>query len=480
MSTPDNELSGRRTLPPLDLRGSTPFGQTVVLAARSAFASLGVHKLRGALTIIGIVVGVAGIFVIANLALLVRTATVRGIGGLGANVIDVSGFTLSSTAPLATGAGHGLVVRVSGAPSLTAADVEALQKLPHVAGVTPRTGTRMQVQAGARNWTTQVFGAYPGIQITQGYSVQQGAFFSQADVAASKTVAVLGQTVAKQLFPGGNAVGQQIRIGSVDFSVVGVLKPLGANGDQDLDDVVVVPASTFLQRLMGSGPARMTSGGPPPGANVKTGGGPPPGVQVFQAQGVQDPALARANFPDVQVAVDDPSNVPTVKSAITRALEQDHGITPGSKDDFTVGGFLQGVETAQQAASTILWGMGAIAAIALLIGGFGVANVMLASVAERQREIGVRLAVGASVADIFLQFLLEALTVSVIGGLLGALCGAALSLLMSTQLRGLPFAPSWLAVVAALVAAVAIGLIFGAYPARRAAQTDPIQALRRA
>jgi putative ABC transport system permease protein len=479
MSASASMPSGRKTLPPLDLRGSAPFGQTVALAARSAFAALAVHKLRAALTIIGIVVGVAGLFAIGNLALLTRSANTRGIGGLGANVIDVAGFSVSSTAPPATGGGP-VIFRATGAPSLTVADVQALQKLPHVVGVTPRTGNFLPVQAGDHNWTTQVFGAYPDIQIIQGYSLQQGAFFSQADVTSDKAVAVLGQTVAKQLFPTGNALGQQIRIGSVDFTVVGVLKPLGANGNQDLDDVVVVPASTFLQRLMGSGPTRMTSGGPPPGAK----GGLPPNAQVIQAQGAQNsnPALARSTFPDVQVAVDDPNNVQTVKTEITHALEQDHGIKPGSPDDFTVGGFLPGVATAQQSAATIIWGMGAIALVALLIGGFGVANVMLATVAERRREIGVRLAVGASVEDIFWQFLLEALTLAVIGGVLGALCGVGLSLVLpqlSPELAGLHVAPSWLAVVAALVATIVLGLGFGAYPARRAAQTDPIDALRR-
>ena len=484
MSASASMPSGRKTLPPLDLHGSTPLGQTVVLAARSAFASLGLHKLRAALTLIGIVVGVAGIFVIVNLALLVRSANARGIGGLGADVIDVSGFRLVSTAaPTGIGLSRGVAVGVNphaGAPSLTTADLQALQKLPHVIGVTPQVGDQLQVQAGDHNWTAQVFGAYPDIQITQGYRIEQGAFFSHADVSSGNTVAVLGQTVAKQLFPNGNAVGQHVRLGSVDFSVVGVLKPLGANGERDLDGLVVVPASTFLQRLMGSGPARTSGGGPPAGGNRGSSGGPPAGVQRFEAQGIQNPALLRTNFPDVQVAVDDPSNVSTVESEITHALEQDHGIKPGGPDDFTVGAFLQAEAAAQQSTLTILWGMGAIAVVALLIGGFGVANVMLATVAERRREIGVRLAVGASVADIFWQFLFEALTVSMVGGLLG--------LLLSSLLLVLPRfsdpsahvqAPSWLSMVAALVTTIAVGLIFGAYPARRAAQTDPIQALRR-
>lgn len=477
MSASASAPSERKVPPPLNLRGGAPFGHTVLFATHSALRSLGTHKLRAALTIVGIVVGVAGVFVIVTFGLQVRSANARGIGSLGANVIEVSGFSVASTAPPATGGGHAVAVIASGAPSLTAADVQALQKLPHVVAVSPRTGNQMQVQAGDHNWTTQILGAYPDIQIIQDYSVQQGAFFNQSDVSAGKTVAVLGQTVAKQLFPSGKAVGEQVRIGSVDFSVVGVLKPLGSNGKGDADDTVVIPASTFLQRLMGAGPARMTSGGPPPGLKE----GPPPGVQVIQAQGIQNPALRRSNFDDVQVAVDDPNNIATVQTAITHALEQNHGIPSGGKDDFTVGGFLQGVETAQQGAATILWTMGAIAGVALLIGGFGVANVMLATVAERRREIGVRLAVGASVEDIFWQFLLEALTLSVAGGLLGLLLSSLLFVLPrfsdpSARIQ----APSWLAIVAALIAPVLLGLIFGVYPARRAAQTDPIEALRRA
>ncbi len=480
MNAQSSNPSGRRTLPPLQLRGTVHFGQTVALAARSAFASLGVNKLRASLTMIGIVVGVAGVFTIINLAMLARAENTRGIGGLGANVIEVMGFGVPSTAPPTTGGGK-VMILASGAPSLTIADVQALQKLPHVVGVTPQTGNQLQIQAGDRNWNTQVLGSYPDIQITQGYIVQQGGFFTQEDVTSANTVVVLGQAVVDQLFPNGNAVGQKVRIGGVEFSVVGVLKPLGgtrqlegAGGKVSMDDVAIVPVSTFSQRLMGSGQVRMTSGNAPKSL--------PPDATVIQAQGSADKALARTNFPDVQVAVDDPGNVATVSSAITKTLEQTHGIKPGGQDDFTVGGFLKGIQAAQQGATTILWVMGAIAAVALLIGGFGVANVMLASVAERKVEIGVRLAVGAGVHDIFCQFLLEALTLSIVGGILGVLGGAALSMALpslSSQFARLQAAPSWPQVAAALVPAIAIGLAFGAYPARRAAQTDPIRALRR-
>ncbi len=479
-----------KTLPPLELRGTAGFGQTLALAARSAFASLGAHKLRAALTMAGILVGVAGVFTIINLAMLARSENTRGIGGLGANVIEVMGFGVPSTAPPTTVGGQ-VRILVTGAPSLTIADVQALQKLSHVVGVTPQTGNQLQVQTEGRNWNTQVLGAYPDIQITQGYKVQEGAFFTQADVTSANSVAVVGQVVANELFPNGNAVGQQVRIGSVEFSVVGVLKPLGgtrqlegAGGKVSMDDMAIVPLSTFSQRLMGSGQVRMGTGGPPPDA-AASGGVPkslPPDATVIQAQGSGDKALARTNFPNVQVAVDDPANVKSVEAAIGQTLRQTHGIKPGSDDDFTVGGFLKGVEAARQGATTILWVMGAIAAVALLIGGFGVANVMLASVAERRVEIGVRLAVGAGVHDIFWQFLLEALTLSVIGGMLGVLGGAALSLALPSlapQFARLQAAPSWPQVAAALAAAIAIGLAFGAYPARRAAQTDPIRALRR-
>ncbi len=482
MNSQPNMSSEHKILPPLPLRGATPFSQTMALAARSAFASLGVHKLRAALTIVGIVVGIAGVFTIVNLASLARAENVRGIGGLGANVIEVMGFAVPATAPPTTGGGP-VKILVSGAPSLTIADVQALQKLPHVIGVTPQTGNQLQVQTEGRNWNTMVGGAYPDIQITQGYKVQEGGFFTQEDVTSANTVVVLGQIVAKELFPNGNAVGQQVRIGNVDFSVVGVLKPLGgtrqvegAGGERSMDDVAIVPVSTFSQRLMGSGQVRMGTGGPPPLKSL------PPDATVIQPQGSGDKALARTNFPNVQVAVDDPANVKSVEAAIGQTLRQTHGIKPGSDDDFTVGGFLKGIDVAQQGATTILWVMGTIAAVALLIGGFGVANVMLASVAERRVEIGVRLAVGAGVHDIFWQFLLEALTLSVIGGILGVLGGAALSMALpslSPQFARLQAAPSWPQVAAALVAAIAIGLAFGAYPARRAAQTDPIRALRR-
>ncbi len=480
MSARSSKSSGG-VLPPLEFRGATPFGQMVALAARSALASLGVHRLRAALTMVGIVVGVAGVFAILNLAAFARAETTRGIGGLGANVIDVFGYAVSSTAPPPTGSDR-VVVSVSGAPSLTVADIQSLQKLPHVVGVTPQTGNQLQVQAGNRNWSTQVIGAYPDIQVTQGYRAEQGGFFSQSDVASGATVAVLGQVVASELFPDGNAVGQRVRIGNVEFTVVGVLKLLGgtrqlegAGGKLSMDDVAIVPVSTFSQRLMGSGVVRMAAGDVPKQSL-------PADADRIQARGVDNPALARTNFPILQVAVDDPGNVEAAKEAIARTLRQNHGIGADGQDDFTVGGFLQGIAAARQGATTIMWVMGAVAAIALLIGGFGVANVMLASVAERRTEIGVRLAVGARDREIFWQFLLESLTVSAVGGILGVGGGVALTMALpslSAQFARMRAAPSWIDVGAALVAAIAIGLAFGAYPARRAAQTDPIRALRR-
>jgi putative ABC transport system permease protein len=466
----------RKTLAPLDLRGSTPFGQTARLAAGSALVALGAHKLRAALTIVGIVVGVAGLFVVVNLATLVRTQNARGFGNLGANGIDITGFSVPPTAPAPSGTSGAVAVMFTGAPSLTPADVQALQKLPHIVGATPILGNQIQVQAGDHNWNTQVLGTYPDIQATAGYHVQQGSFFSMDDVTAARTVVVLGQTVAKRLFPAGNAVGQPVRVGEVDFSVVGVLQSLGANGNDNLDDITIVPVSTFSQRLRGGpGGERLQVGGPAPK-------GPPPNVQVIQAQGIQNPALARTNFPDVQVEVDDPTNLDAVRAAITRTLEQDHGIKPGGPDDFTVGGFLAGQKAAQQSATTLLWGMGAVALVVLLIGGFGVATVMLASVAERKREIGIRLAVGATADDVFWQFLLEALTLAAIGGGLGLLAGVGLVIELPHLLGG-PEGPrvvvSGLAVVGALIVTALLGVGSGALPARRAAQTDPIVALRR-
>ena len=479
MSSPPNLRSGREILAPLDMRGATPFSRTIAQAARSAMASLAVHKLRAALTMVGIVVGVAGVLIVLTLAIFARATNAHGFGKLGANVIDVQGFRVASVAP-AAGNSHGVVAMASGAPSLTAADVQALRKLPHVVAVSPTDGTGSEVQAGSHNWSGQILAAYPDIQITQGYSVQHGAFFSQADVSGANTVAVLGQTVAKQLFPGGKPVGQQVRIGSVDFSVVGVLKPVGGGGNADA--VVFVPISTFLQRLMGAGKGmRISKGGGPTTGVSGPPPSPPPDVERITLQGATgNPALLRTNFPDVQVAVDDVKNVDAVKAAITTTLRRDHGITSPAPDDFTVGGFLQGVKAAQQGDTTITWVMGAIAGVALLIGGFGVANVMLAAVAERRREIGVRLAVGAAVQDIFWQFLLEALTVSLLGGLIGVVFGVALAFVLPLLYGGKAVHPplSWVTIVTSLAAAIVIGLAFGAYPARRAARTDPIAALR--
>ncbi|GEM_PF-268528 len=491
-------------LAPLPATGNSSGRTALAQSIRSALAALAAHKLRSALTMVGVIVGVCGVLVVSAVSQLTIQSTAGRFGALGANVIDVAGFVISGSAPPVAGA-QKVVLQMSGPPSLTLADMQAIRTLPHVVGVSPSLGTPAQVVAGNQNWQTTVVGALPDIQRIRGYSVKSGAFFTDADAASNATVAVLGQTVANKLFPGANPVGQQMRINSVTFTVVGVLNAIGSNGERDQDDTVLVPASTLLQRLAG-GPTgmRFTSGGNAPAAPPN--GGPPPDAVVVQAQGAQAPtggqgsapgqgspasqsgsppseALLHSTFPGVQVEADSTGNVPGVEAAITKTLEQMHHIAPGGKDDFTVGGFFRGAQVARQSISIITLVMGIVAAIALLLGGFGIANVMLASVTERTREIGVRIAVGAQPRDVQAQFLVEATTLSLLGGIGGILLGLGLSSGLPhvlKRLAGFQAPPSAVAVVVAVLASLLIGVASGYYPARRAAHVDPIQALRHA
>jgi putative ABC transport system permease protein len=303
---------------------------------------------------------------------------------------------------------------------------------------------RLQLVAGSNNFTSMVWGAGPAVQSLQNLSLRSGRFYTQQDDASGATVALISQTAADKLFPGTEPVGQPLRIGTVDFQVIGVLRPQGVTAaGHDLDEIVYVPLGSGQQRLFGN-------------------------------QG----------FDNILVQVDAEANVAGAVTAINQVLSQIHRLGVGQAADFTVKSFAENIDAAKRATATINLVLNLIVGVALLIGGVGIANVMLASVAQRTREIGLRMAVGARSGDVQLQFLLEAATLSVVGGVLGVGLGFGLWWLILQMPMvagaGVRLWPSAGGVILAVLAALVVGLVFGFYPARRAARLDPVEALRRA
>ena len=395
----------------------------------SALDALWANRLRSLLTILGVIVGVAAVIAVVTLTQGASAVLNARVASLGTNVLTITPGS-STTGGVRGGAGT--------TQSLTQADADALAALPHVSAVSPVLGASAQVIAGAQNWNTRVEGVYPGYQSIGSWQMAEGSWFSDAAEASGQPVAVLGQTVVQNLFTptGTDALGQSITINSQTYQVVGVLQTKGTAGFSNQDDVVFVPFSAAQERLNNS---------------------------QYVSQ--------------IEAQVDSTDNVNTVQQAMTSLLEQRHNIAPGGTDDFTVRSPTQFVQTAQQSTQTLATLLIGIAAISLIVGGIGIMNIMLVSVTERTREIGIRMAVGARRGDIRNQFLVEAVTLSVVGGLFGVAIGLVGGALL-TRAFGLPFTLSVGAIALAVGVSMVIGVIFGFYPALRAARLDPIVALR--
>jgi putative ABC transport system permease protein len=403
-------------------------------AIRIALRALEVNKLRSGLTMLGIVIGVAA--VIATIAV-GSGATQRikdQIASIGSNVIIIIPGSLTSSG-LHMGTGNAVTLSESDAKELAA-------QCPDIAVAAPMVRGTAQVVAGDGNWATAILGVTPAYLEVRDLSVEEGAAFSQHDVDAANAVALIGRTVAKNLFGGADSIGQTIRIKHVPFAVVGLLTPKGQSPmGQDQDDVIMVPISTAKRRVIGINP-----------------------VNADAVNGIVMQARSDAG---IQAAQEEASAL----------LRQQHHLQPSEDDDFSIRN-MQEIFSAQEASSRIMsFMLAAVASVSLLVGGIGIMNIMLVSVRERTREIGLRQAVGAKTRDILTQFLVEAVTLSVLGGLIGIMLGVAASAIIS-RLAGWATVVGSGAVLLAVLFSVLVGITFGYYPARKAAYLDPIEALR--
>jgi putative ABC transport system permease protein len=415
-------------LPAIQHTGGSSALTTIVQSMLSALEALAANKLRSLLTMLGIIIGVGAVIVVIAIGQGAKDAVAQQLARLGTNMVTIQPGS-SNVGGVPTGAG--------GRPTLTDKDVQAIERqVPHITAISPVVSGNSQVAYEGLNWQTRVQGVYPDYQIIQDYSTTSGAFFTQSDEDDANTVALIGQTVADNVFPGTNPVGLRFRIRNVIFQVVGVLSVKGNNGFQDQDDIVLIPYSTAERRLFGS-----------------------------------------SNVGQVQVQVDQPQHINGVIAAISQVLRQTHRLPSYKPDDFTVRNLQAILDANEQTANTIATLLTAVAAVSLLVGGIGIMNIMLVSVTERTREIGIRMAIGARARDVLLQFLVEAVTLSAVGGIIGIVFGFLVTIAVS-HFAGWRTAVAPVSVLLAFGFAALIGVFFGFYPARKAAGLDPIVALR--
>ena len=394
-----------------------------------AFRALRRNKLRSVLTALGIIIGVGAVIAMVSIGNGAKAQVEQQIASLGENVILIFSGSVTSSG-IRTGWGSAGTLKIE--------DAEAIRReVPGVIAVSEEVISTRQVSAGNQNWFTRVYGESPEYFDIRQWPLSNGASFTGQDVRSANKVCVIGRTTASQVFGSEDPIGQVLRIQGVPFLVTGVLTPKGLSPQgTDQDDIVIMPYTSAMKRVIGGSTLR--------GINV-------------------------------QVA--SPNDLASAQQQITELLRQRHNIRAGRDDDFTVRNQQEIAETATATSRIMALLLGAIASVSLIVGGIGIMNIMLVSVTERTREIGVRLAVGAHGRDILTQFLIEAVTLSVIGGAIGILLGLGASRMLSVFAHW-PTLISIPSIIAAFFVSAAVGIFFGFYPAREAARLDPIEALR--
>ncbi|MBP7482494.1 MAG: ABC transporter permease [Lacunisphaera sp.] len=391
-----------------------------------ALRALRRSALRSVLTALGIIIGVAAVIAMVSIGNGAKSQVEASIASLGQNIISV--FPGSATS-------GGMRGGWGSASSLTVEDAAAItREVTGIAALSPEMSDRSQVLANGLNWNTTIRGediSYLDIRL---WNIDEGEMFSEADVHSATKVCVIGRTTATQLFQDSDPVGQSLRIRNIPFKVLGVLASKGFNYfGQDQDDVVIIPYTSHIKRI-----------------------------------------ARRPNLNSIIIQAQSPEMMPRIQQDVTDLLQQRRN---GKEPDFTVRNQQELAEAATATTKTMTVLLGAIAGVSLVVGGIGIMNIMLVSVTERTREIGIRLAVGAHGRDVLTQFLVEAIILSVMGGTLGVALGVGVSQIVS-KLNNWPVLVSTSAIVGAVGFSALIGIFFGFYPARKAAQLDPIEALR--
>lgn len=403
-----------------------------LMTLRIAFKALNRNKMRSGLTMLGIIIGVSAVIAMISVGSGAKARIQEQIASMGSNLLIVlSGSATSGGMRFGSGS----------VPTLTVDDAKAIAaELPSVKHSAPVLTGIVQIVSGNQNWSTAAYGSTPEALLIRDWPVVNGRTLTQADVDGRAAVCLLGQTVADNLFGDMDPVGQIVRIKKFPFTVIGVLALKGqTTWGHDQDDTLYVPLTTSQRLLFGRNFPGM--------------------VRSISVQATSADTLQQA------------------EEEITQLLRQRHRLRPDQDNDFTVRNLTEAMSTAEESARVMSLLLGAIASIALLVGGIGIMNIMLVSVTERTREIGIRLAVGARERDILYQFLIEALVLSLIGGLIGLIIGVSASQLISHLFKW-PTLVSLQALFLSFSFAGGVGIFFGFYPARKAAKLDPIEALR--
>ena len=398
---------------------------------RVAVRALNRNKLRTALTMLGIIIGVGAVIALVSIGQGAQAMVQNQINGMGTNMMFIMpGNVMTGGASLGAGAAN----------TLTEEDLQAMIKeVPTIAAASEIMRASGQLVFGNQNWFVQIQGTNEKFPFIRNWKVDRGEFFTDSDVRSAERVIVLGKTVADKLFPGMDPIGQMIRVRNLPFRVVAVLTAKGQSMvGQDQDDTAVMPYTTVQRKLLGQ----------------------------------QLPSISQ-----VMISSISPEASTSTEMQVTDLLRQRHKIQPGQTDDFIVRNMTDVAQTSAQITTLMTILLGSIAAISLIVGGIGIMNIMLVSVTERTREIGIRMAVGARPNYIRLQFLTESLVLSLVGGFIGVVIGGSLAAVVARFL-GWPTLVSALSVLVSFAFATGIGIFFGYYPAHKAAALDPIEALR--
>jgi len=393
---------------------------------RVALRALHRNTMRSILTALGIIIGIGAVITTVSMGTGAKAQVEAQVASLGQNVIQVYPYSMTT---------GGMRGGIGSAQTLTPEDAEAIAaEVEDVEGVSPELRGSEQVLANGLNWRTTINGESPDYPYIRSWPLAQGVMFGEQEVKTLAKVAVIGKTVADQLFPNEDPIGQTLRIRNLPFRIMGVLTQKGFNmGGQDQDDIVIIPYTSHMRRV-----------------------------------------ARRANISSILVQASDKEKLDKVKTDIEDLLTQRR---KGREPDFTVRTQEEIAATATQTSRTMTLLLGGVALVSLVVGGIGVMNIMLVSVTERTREIGIRLSIGAHGSDVLTQFLIEATLLSVLGGVLGVIFGVTASKLITYYFE-LPTLVSPLSIVVAVAVSTVIGIFFGFYPARKAAQLDPIEALR--